>query len=151
MWLLWTLSWWRLRSTFLWKLLSHCAHVKGLKLVCFLWCVILRMENKREKKSLNLLLKQKKTNFFCDLQIWALWEAFEAVWALIWLFSCKNRQTKMVVNVFGEMKQHYSPVCVYVCFFISDFWWNLLPQWLKGHSNGRTLLHTHDTRYCTNI
>jgi len=24
------------------------------------------------------------------------------------------------------------PVCVKVCFFMSDFWWNLLPQYWHG-------------------
>jgi hypothetical protein len=30
------------------------------------------------------------------------------------------------------------PVWMYVCFFISDFWWNLLPQYMQG--NGRVSL-----------
>lgn len=27
----------------------------------------------------------------------------------------------------------YSPVWMYVCFFMSDFWWNLLPQYWHGY------------------
>lgn len=84
---LWTLSWCRLRSTFLWKLLSHWTHANGLKLAkCFLWCVILFL--------FSILKERENEN---------LWIYYDADGKIILLFFIRTYKFELCEKHFRQM------------------------------------------------
>lgn len=101
---LWTLSWCRLRSTFLWKLLSHWTHANGLKLAkCFLWCVILFLFSifkKREKwKSVNLLWRLWENYFIFILTSLSFVKNISCRWCIYMAFRLCIKWNEKNINI----------------------------------------------------
>lgn len=65
-------------------------------------------------------------NYLWDLQIWWLRKCFPTSDTTVRFFSCFMFEIKSYhISIWWDECYVYLPVCVYVCFFISDFWWNL--------------------------
>ena len=84
-------------------------------------------------------------------QIWWLTEGFTTHCAFMRLFSCKDKSqmylyqnclTRTILihfsyTVYNRTFSGFNlPVWIYVCFFISDFWWKLFPQLGQGQVYG---------------
>lgn len=57
-------------------------------------------------------------------------------WPLLnnWLIQNRVYHLFFIINVFFLWWEcNLSPVWMKVCFFMSDFWWNLLPQYWQGY------------------
>lgn len=73
-------------------------------------------------------------------EVGALAEGLPTHLALVWLLACKAHTGTSNMSTSRSLRdnkdfQFFSsnlPVWMNVCFFMSDFWWNLLPQNWQG-------------------
>ena len=105
----------RRKSTFLWNRFSQIPQANGLYPLCFLIWVI-RLED--------WLNTFPHTTHLCGFSPAMLYNDIKiSLWRI-----------KSHLLYFTELKPINTilPVCMYVCFFMSDFWWNRFPQYWHG-------------------
>lgn len=123
-----------LKSTFLWNARSQQSQANGLYPVCFLmWVIRFELWLKAFSQILHLWgfspkqgsLRWNKIRF--SIRIVTYWFFSSLIFNLISSCLCKLFFFFLELNVARSIG-FLLPVWMKVCFFISDFWWNLFPQ-----------------------
>ena len=108
-----------LKSTFRWKRFSQIPHANGLYPLCFLMCVI--------------KLEDWLNTFPHTTHLWGFSPIRKIKCKMRWMNKASELEFYSIIVSELIILKVYLPVCMYVCFFMSDFWWNLFPQYWQGY------------------